>query len=247
MRYFFEIAYKGTNYHGWQKQLNAVSVQGVLEKTLSIFFRDEISITGSGRTDSGVHCEQQYFHADLKEEFETEEILYRLNTFLPADISIRSIRKVKSGAHARFDALERRYEYRISAVKNPFLNEMSYKFLKELDLSQMNLAASLLLKYKDFQCFSKIKTDKATFNCSITKAEWKVDNDMIIFYVSANRFLRGMVRAITGTLLDVGMGKSSVNDFEEIIQSKDRKKAGVSTPPEGLFLTKVNYPVSIFI
>lgn len=247
MRYFFEIAYKGTNYHGWQKQLNAISVQGVLEKTLSTFFRDDISITGSGRTDTGVHCEQQYFHADLKEEFESEEVIYRLNTFLPADISIRSIRKVKPDAHARFDALERRYEYRISRVKNPFLNETAYKFLKDLNISDMNLAAAVLLEHSDFQSFSKIKTDAATFNCNITRAEWVLDNDLIIFYVSANRFLRGMVRAITGTLLDVGMGKSSISDFEEIIKSKDRKRAGVSTPSEGLFLTRVNYPDSIFI
>ena len=246
MRYFFEIAYKGTNYHGWQKQLNAVSVQGVLEKTFSVFFQDTITITGSGRTDSGVHCEQQFFHVDIEKEFDIEECLYRLNTFLPPDISILSIRKVKPEAHARFDATERRYEYRISRVKNPFLTDTAYRFLKPLDLDEMNLAASLLMEYKDFQCFSKIKTDAATFNCNITRAEW-VDNDLIIFYVSANRFLRGMVRAITGTLLDVGQGKTTVKDFEEIIRSKDRKKAGVSTPPQGLFLTHVDYPSNVFL
>lgn len=247
MRYFFEIAYKGTNYHGWQKQPNAVSVQEIIEDTLSTFFQESVSITGSGRTDRGVHCIQQYFHVDLEKTINPEELIFKLNRFLPADISIKGIRKVKPSAHARFDATERTYEYRISRFKNPFLNDFSYQFMKPLDIEKMNLAAGTLLKYEDFQCFSKVKSNTATFNCTITYSKWIFENDQLKFYVSANRFLRGMVRAITGTLLDVGVGKLTVKDFEEVIMSKDRKKAGRATPAQGLFLTGVSYPDDIYL
>lgn len=246
LRYFFEIAYKGTHYHGWQKQPNAVSVQEVVEKALSTLFQTPLSITGSGRTDTGVHCLQQYFHVDFEIEIDEPELCYKLNSFLPADISIKSIRKVKPDAHARFDAVERKYRYSISRFKNPFLKELSYRFERPLDIEQMNEAALLLFKYNDFQCFSKVKTDTATFNCTITEAHWRFQNDELNFYVSANRFLRGMVRAIGGTLLDVGQSKLSTQDFEEIIISKDRTKAGRALPAQGLFLTQVSYPDDIF-
>lgn len=247
MRYFFEIAYNGTHYHGWQKQPNAISIQEVVENALSTLLQNTISITGSGRTDTGVHCMQQYFHTDIGEEINETDLCHRLNRFLPADISIKRIQKVKPDAHARFDAIERRYQYRITRFKNPFLSDFSYLFLKSLDIGQMNLAALELFKHIDFQCFSKVKTETATYNCTITEAKWILQNDELYFYVSANRFLRGMVRAIAGTLLDVGQRKLSTKDFEEIIISKDRTKAGSAIPAKGLFLTHVRYPDSIFL
>lgn len=247
MRYFFEIAYNGTRYHGWQKQPNAITVQEVVENSLSTLFQETVTITGSGRTDTGVHCTQQYFHVDFEEEIDGADLCYKLNRFLPSDISIRGIKKVKTDAHARFDAVERRYQYRIARLKNPFLSDFSYLFLKPLDVAQMNLAANILLNHIDFQCFSKVKSNTATYNCTITEARWIFENDELNFYVSANRFLRGMVRAITGTLLEVGQGKLSVQNFEEIILNKDRKKAGRATPPQGLFLTRVAYPDDIFL
>ena len=247
MRYFFEIAYNGTRYHGWQKQPNALTVQEVVENALSTLFQDTVLVTGSGRTDTGVHCTQQYFHADFGEEIDEADLCYKLNRFLPVDISISRIKKVKPDAHARFDALERRYRYRIARCKNPFLIDFSYLFLKPLDIAQMNLAAGKLLNHLDFQCFSKVKSNTATYNCTITEAQWIMENDELNFYVSANRFLRGMVRAITGTLLEVGQGKMSVQHFEEIIMSRDRKQAGRATPPQGLFLIRVSYPDDIFL
>lgn len=248
MRYFFEIAYLGTNYHGWQIQNNANTVQAEVNKALSMLCSVDINVTGSGRTDTGVHCEQQYFHADFNKEQEVSDLLYKLNSFLPFDISINSIRAVGSKAHTRFDALERKYEYRIVTTKSPFLKGQSYFYNKPLDLPTMNAAASLLVGgEQDFECFSKVKTEVNNFNCTISTAEWQTENNSITFHISANRFLRGMVRAIVGTLLDVGLGKLSVQEFDEIIKSKDRTQAGRSAPAEGLFLTEVNYPEGIFI
>lgn len=222
-------------------------MQEVVENALSTLFQCAITITGSGRTDTGVHCEQQFFHVDITEAFDIENLVRRLNSFLPPDISIGGIRPVRAAAHARFDATERKYAYRICRHKNPFLKDLSYHFSLPLNLEKMNLAASRLLVHKDFQSFSKVKSDTATYLCTISRAAWVVDNELLIFYVSANRFLRGMVRALVGTLLDVGSGKISIQEFEEIIELKDRTKAGRSAPPQGLFLQEVAYPNDVFI
>ncbi len=246
MRYFFEISYNGSAYHGWQNQANAIGVQQVVEEALSKLFRTEISITGSGRTDTGVHCAQQFFHVDIDVPFVSEDLVHRLNSFLPKDIAIRSIVPVCSDAHARYDAYERSYEYKITTRKNPLLNGYAFHFFKPLNVKLMNEAAKLLKGEHDFTSFSKVKTDVNHFVCEIKKAQWIKDEDLIIFHITANRFLRGMVRAVVGTLLDVGTGKISLADFEKIIASKDRKKAGMNVPPEGLTLTEVKYPKKIF-
>jgi tRNA pseudouridine38-40 synthase len=247
MRYFFEIAYKGTNYKGWQTQHNAITVQEVVEDGLAKLTGEKIEIIGSGRTDTGVHCEQQFFHADITKEIVLKDFQHRLNVLLPKDISIQSIRKVKPEASARFDAFSRTYHYRITLRKNPLLEGLALHYFKSADVPTMNKAAALLLGEHDFQSFSKVKTNVNHFLCDITKAEWKQKDDQLEFVITANRFLRGMVRAIVGTLLDVGAGKMTVKDFQTIINSKDRRKAGQNVPPEGLYLTKVKYPSSIFI
>lgn len=246
MRYFFEITYDGANYNGWQNQINAVGVQQVVEGTLSKLLREKIAIVGSGRTDTGVHCAQQYFHADLTRDV-PEDLLPRLNSFLPRDIAIRSIRPVKADAHARYDARERSYDYHITRTKNPLLVGRAFYFFKPCDVSLMNEAAGHLLGKHDFASFSKVKTDVNHFVCTIHRAIWKQKGDELIFTITANRFLRGMVRAIVGTLLDVGTQKISIRDFQGIIRSKDRKKAGMNVPPEGLYLMRVKYPAKIFL
>jgi tRNA pseudouridine38-40 synthase len=247
MRYFFEISYDGTKYSGWQNQANALGVQQVVEETLSKLFRKKISIVGSGRTDTGVHCIQQFFHADIEKEISKQELLQRLNSFLPKDIAIRDILSVKSEAHARYDARERAYEYQITTRKNPLLVGRAYYLFKECDISLMNEAAALLVGEHDFTSFSKVKTDVNHFVCTIKKANWERKGDLMIFSISANRFLRGMVRAIVGTLLEVGTQKISIKEFQAIMKSKDRKKAGMNVPPEGLYLTHVKYPKNIFL
>ena len=246
MRYFLDIAYKGTNYHGWQVQQNAHSVQQELENALKKIFGKSIETTASGRTDAGVHAEQQIVHFDLNGEL-TDNHIFKLNCVLPKDISIKDFFPVKKDAHARFDATARTYEYRISRVKNPFLIDHVYFFDRDLDLEKMNEAATVLLYHKDFESLSKVHTEVKNFLCEIHFAHWKEKNNMIFFEIEANRFLRGMVRTIVGSLLPVGLGKYSVNEFEEILFSKDRKKAGPSAPPEGLFLTRIQYPDHIYL
>ena len=210
-------------------------------------FRTSLSVVGSGRTDAGVHCEQQFFHVDISKDFDGEQLVQRLNSFLPRDISIQSIRKVKDDASARHQAIERWYQYRITRRKNPFADGLAWHYFKSLDVEKMNEAAGLLIGEHDFQCFSKVKTDVNHFICAIKKAGWKTEDDRLEFTIAANRFLRGMVRAIVGTLLDVGTGKTSLKEFNHIIHSKDRRKAGANVPPYGLYLTKVKYPSNIFI
>lgn len=246
MRYFFEIAYHGKRYAGWQSQKNAIGIQAIVEDGLSKILRTETKIVGSGRTDTGVHCEQQFFHADIGKEFDTDHLIAKLNSFLPQSIAIKSIRAVKNNAHARYDAVERSYEYRITMTKSPFLEGVALHYFKPLDIQTMNKAAALLVGAHDFTSFSKVKTDVNHFLCDIKKASWKEQGDLLVFYITANRFLRGMVRAIVGTLLDVGAGKISIQEFQQIIKSKDRKKAGANVAPHGLFLTKVKYPSSIY-
>ncbi len=243
MRYFIECAYRGTKYSGWQIQINALTVQEVIEKALTILVKREIFLTGSSRTDAGVHAYQQFAHFEMEEEIlNCENLVYRLNKMIPLDISVQKIFKVADDYHSRFEALSRKYEYRISRKKNPFHRGLSYEFNGNLNIDLMNDACQILFRYIDYQCFSKINTDVLTFNCTILEAYWKEnDDDLLVFHIKANRFLRGMVRAIVGTLLEIGMGKLSVSDFEEIILSKDRKKAGRAVPAEGLFLMEVNY------
>lgn len=245
MRYFFEISYNGTHYHGWQNQKNAIGVQQVVEEALSKLMRAEISIVGSGRTDTGVHCVQQFFHADIEADFKQTDLMHRLNAFLPKDIAIRKIFPVRMDAHARYNAIERSYQYKITRVKDPLLVGNAYYFFRDLEVPTMERAASLLIGKHDFECFSKVKTDVNHFICDIKQATWNQKGDVLVFTITANRFLRGMVRAIVGTLLDVGTGKLTVKQFQEILKSKDRKKAGMNAPPEGLYLTQVKYPKSI--
>ncbi|HTJ50400.1 MAG TPA: tRNA pseudouridine(38-40) synthase TruA [Cyclobacteriaceae bacterium] len=247
MRYFFEIVYQGKNYNGWQSQPNANGIQTVVEKALSKLLQVETKVVCSGRTDTGVHCEQQYFHADIEKEFDFDQMVLKLNIYLPKDIAIKSIRRVKDDASARYDAIERSYRYQITKLKNPFLEELAWHYFKEVDIQTMNKAAALLVGEHDFECFSKVKTDVNHFLCTIKKAEWREEGQMMFFTITANRFLRGMVRSIVGTLLDVGTGKTSMKEFQAIIHSKDRKRAGVNVPPQGLYLTKVKYPPGIFI
>lgn len=247
MRYFFEVSYRGTNYNGWQTQPNGKGVQEVIEDALSRIFRKTIQIVGSGRTDTGVHCAQQFFHTDLSESFSSEDLIHKLNSLLPRDIAIYSIRKVKADASARYDAIRRTYRYHITKRKNPLLIGSALYIFKPLDVKKMQAAATHLLGDHDFECFSKVKTDVNHFRCNITKATWIVQENELLFEISANRFLRGMVRAIVGTLLDVGTGKITVKDFQQIIAQRNRKKAGVNVAPEGLTLLSVHYKKSIFL
>lgn len=241
LRYFIELAYRGTKYHGWQIQANAISVQETFNKVLGTLLKEEVSTIGSGRTDTGVHAMQQFVHFDTEKVLLPHPHIYQLNALLPPDIVVKQIYQVSAKAHARFDAVARSYEYRISTSKNPFLPDMSYLYTKPLDIATMNEAALILVKYTDFESFSLVKTEVNHFNCQIYKAFWEVSGDLLLFHIQANRFLRGMVRAIVGTLIDVGMGKRSTAEFENIIQSKDRRKAGRAVPPQGLFLTRVQY------
>ncbi len=247
MRYFFEVGYNGKNYNGWQSQQNSLGVQAVVENAMTKLLRQEVRIVGSGRTDTGVHCIQQFFHTDIQHEFDADNLLLRLNSFLPRDIVIRSIRRVKPDASARYDAIERTYCYEIAREKNPFTDGLAWYFFKPLDIRTMNTAAALLIGEHDFECFSKVKTDVNHFLCDVKKARWVTDGDNLRFTISANRFLRGMVRAVVGTLLDVGTGKTSIQDFKAILRSRDRRRAGANVPPYGLYLVSVKYPSQIFL
>ena len=246
MRYFIELAYKGTNFHGWQIQPDAISIQEVIEKSLSLKLQENISITGAGRTDTGGHASFFIAHFDFNKDFDIEKTIHGLNNLLGKDIAIFKIYKVKSEAHARFDAVSRTYEYRISSVKNPFIKDTSTFFNKPLDIDLMNRAAKYLFDYTDFTSFSKLHTDTKTNNCTITEAYWKQTDELLIFTITADRFLRNMVRAIVGTLLDVGQEKISLSNFASIIELKNREKAGKSAPAEGLFLTQIKYLNSVY-
>lgn len=248
MRFFLEFSYAGTNYHGWQRQSNAVSIQEVMEKTLENLVKTPTTLVAAGRTDSGVHARQMFAHFDANiNDKERVKLKYRMNQFLPKDIVVKSIREVNKDAHARFDALSRTYEYHIVKEKTAFENEMHYLMKQLLDFQAMNEGAKILLQYEDFKCFSKTNTDVNTFVCKISLAHWTHSEKGYTFTIKANRFLRGMVRAIVGTLLDIGLKKKSVKDLHEIIESKNRSKAGYSVPPKGLFLTNVEYPRSIYL
>ena len=243
-RYFINISYKGTNYHGWQVQTNAISVQEEINKALSTILQQSISVVGAGRTDTGVHAKELFAHFEASIHFDLKKLQYKLNSFLPDDIAINSIFEVKDDMHARFSATFRTYEYHISTTKNPFLAESAFYFPYNLDIEKMNKAAQEIMKYTDFSCFSKSNTDTFTNDCTITTAFWKRENNHLTFTITANRFLRNMVRAIVGTLLEVGQGKLTTTDVINIINSKNRSEAGQSVPAQGLFLVKVGYPNS---
>lgn len=242
MRYFIEFAYNGKNYHGWQQQPNAPSVQETLGKAIAVLLRSDIEITGAGRTDTGVHAKQMFAHFDTEISFEATILKNRLNSYLPKDIAILKIHTVADDAHARFDAVKRTYEYHVTTVKDVFEEPLSWYCYQALDMEKMNQAAKILFEFSDFQCFSKVNTDVKTFQCKIMEAYWKQDGHKLVFTIAADRFLRNMVRAIVGTLVAVGMGKTSLEDFRKIIESKNRNEAGASAPAQGLFLTKVEYP-----
>ncbi|MBT8205558.1 MAG: tRNA pseudouridine(38-40) synthase TruA [Eudoraea sp.] len=244
MRYFLSLSYFGKAYHGWQRQPNAVTVQEVLETALSTLLRSPIAIVGAGRTDTGVHAREYYAHFDFPDTL-PDDLVDRLNGFLPEDIAIHGLIPVPEEAHARFGAISRTYEYRIVQSKDPFLFDRAHLVKQQLDIEKMNQAAALLKTFQDFKCFSKSNTDVRTFICQISEAYWKLDGHNLTFTIRADRFLRNMVRAVVGTLLDVGKGKLTLEDVKAIIKSKKRSEAGVSVPAKGLYLVRVEYPESI--
>jgi tRNA pseudouridine38-40 synthase len=244
-RYFIELAYNGKNYNGWQIQDNAPSVQQTINKAISIVLQMKINIVGCGRTDTGVHARQFFAHFDLEESSQklpTESLIKKLNGILPSDISIYNIFPVQPELHARFSAIKRTYEYKITRRKDPFDFEYAYYYPFQLNVGLMNEAANLLLTYSDFTSFSKVNTQVKTNICKIEKAHWQEEGQLLVFQITADRFLRNMVRAIVGTLIDVGKEKISIQDFRTIIDSKNRSNAGFSVPAKGLYLTDVIYP-----
>jgi tRNA pseudouridine38-40 synthase len=248
-RYFIEVAYKGAAYSGFQTQHNANTIQSELEKALSILFRihssSPILLTGSSRTDAGVHAVQNFFHLDFDIPI-TPQAHYKLNAILPADIVIKSIRSVPQNAHCRFDALSRQYKYYIYQHKNPFLQDRAFYFPYKLDVEKMQEAATIVKEYTDFTSFSKRNTQVKTFICKINLSSWQFQDQCLIYNVEANRFLRGMVRALTATMLQVGRNKITLSQFRSIIESKDCTKASFAVPPHGLFLVSVAYPDAYF-
>jgi tRNA pseudouridine38-40 synthase len=242
MRYFITLSYNGKNYHGWQIQPNGSSVQETLEKALSTMLRCPISIVGAGRTDAGVHAKKMIAHFDTDVALNTLELPRRLNCFLPTDIAIQKIEPVANHLHARFSATKRSYEYHLVTEKDVFCTETAYFHPGTLDFDAMNQASTQLFNYIDFTSFSKLHTDVKTNNCTIFEARWEqLSPSHWVFHISADRFLRNMVRAIVGTLLQVGTQKISIDDFKRIIESKDRCQAGTSAPAHGLYLTDVKY------
>lgn len=246
MRYFLELAYNGTAYHGWQRQPNAISVQEKIETCLATLLRQPVEVVGAGRTDTGVHASQLFAHLDVENQLD-KEFVFRMNSLLPKDIAIRSAKRVQPEAHARFTALSRTYQYHVVRTKDPFALGSAYWVKRELDVEQMNKAAGILMEYSDFKCFSRSRTDVKTYQCRIEQAIWKEEGDRLIFYIRADRFLRNMVRAIVGTLLEIGQGKMQGEDLQKIIESRNRSEAGASVPAHGLYLTQVEYPEDIFL
>jgi tRNA pseudouridine38-40 synthase len=251
LRYFIKLAYNGTNYHGWQYQPNASSVQETMNKAFSVLLNSDINLMGAGRTDTGVHAKEMYGHFDFEMPFDILNLVHKINSYLPKDIVVHTIIPVADDAHSRFDATKRTYEYHINTSKNVFLQEQSWYFQQELDVDLMNEACKILFNHTNFQCFSKVNTDVNTFDCTIFEAYWtrgtaeqdedKQENDVLVFTISANRFLRNMVRAIVGTLINIGLHKITVADFNTIIENKNRSEAGFSVPAHGLYLTKIDY------
>ena len=247
-RYFINLSFKGTNYNGWQIQPGAVTVQGTLQNALSMLLRENILLTGAGRTDSGVHAINYIAHfnsADINLN-NNDELIRKLNSFLPYDIIVQAIFKVDIKTHARYDAISRTYHYIITKNKNPFLKEFSHHFYWPIDIQSMNRACDILKNHSDFTSFSKLHSDNKTNICRLQEAEWReTPEGIIVFRVTSDRFLRGMVRAITGTMLDIGSGKMDYTEIERVLADKNRSEAGMSAPPNGLFLTNITYKEGI--
>ncbi len=245
-RYLVKLAFDGAPFHGWQVQSNAVSVQEVITNALKVRLRKEmISLVGCGRTDTGVHAREFYAHFDLDEKLpadKLDELSYRLNKQLPNQIVIFSIKQVAPDFHARFSAVSRTYRYYLHNRKDPFLDNYSWCLLNDLDLPEMNRAASMLLEYEDFTSFARLHSQTETNICHIEEAKWEQDGHRFIFTITADRFLRNMVRAVVGTLVEVGRGKRNAGDFRRVIEKKDRSEAGKSAPARGLFLEQILYP-----
>lgn len=244
-RYFVKLAYNGTRYHGWQVQENATGIQEIINKGLSFHVSENVNVVGCGRTDAGVHAREFYAHFDAEEEFTSDELrnlVFKLNRFLPSDIVVYNVFPVPVDAHARFDALSRTYRYIIAREKDPFLEDLSWLLYGPVDVEAMNEAAIKLYDHSDFTSFSKLHTQVKTNDCRIDHAGWKEEGHLLLFTIRADRFLRNMVRAIVGTLLDVGTGKITAEDFNRIIEARNRSKAGSSVPARGLYLIKITYP-----
>jgi tRNA pseudouridine38-40 synthase len=248
-RYFIFISYKGTSYHGWQVQPNSVTVQKILDNALSLILGEEISTTGAGRTDTGVHAAYFCAHFDSSSPLlsSDEGLIFKLNRFLPPDISIISVNKVRPDANARFSAISRTYKYFISRKKDPFAEGSSWYLYGDIDTAMMNDACKILEKNSDFKCFSKLHSNNKTNICRIYKAVWMAADNRIVFTIKADRFLRNMVRSIVGTMVEIGYGKMSLQEFEELIIAGDRSGTGQSAPAAGLFLTEIEYPEEIFL
>ena len=247
MRYFIDLSYNGRAYHGWQIQPDVTTVQAELNHALSTVLRTPLDCMGAGRTDTGVHAKQMVAHFDLDTKLDVNDIVYKLNVLLPKDIHINSIKEVLPEIHARFDALSRTYIYKISRTKDAFNFLNAHTYTLPLDVDLMNQAAKMLFEYTDFQCFSKVKTDVKTYNCTIMEAHWKLDANSLNFKIKADRFLRNMVRAIVGTMIEVGAKKRTLEEFRKIITSKNRSNAGTSAPAHGLYLINIEYPKSIYV
>lgn len=245
MRYFLEVSYKGTNYSGFQSQANANTIQSEVENALQVLLKRKIDLTGSSRTDAGVHALQNYFHFDIETEL-SSKLLYNLNAILPADIAAKDLLKVKDDAHCRFDATSREYKYFIYNRKNPFLTDKAFYFPYTLDMELMQQSSVIIKSYSDFTSFSKRNTQVKTFECDIKESQWVAEDECLVYKVVANRFLRGMVRALTATMLKVGRKKMDLNSFKNIIESKDCTLASFAAPAHGLFLVEVAYPDNYF-
>jgi tRNA pseudouridine38-40 synthase len=245
-RYFIELSYKGTDFHGWQYQTNGLSVQQVLEETLSKRLRQVVTIMGSGRTDARVHARQQFAHIDLPDALtDIAGLIHSLNQMLPDGIAIHRIIPVRPDDHARFSAIGRYYQYHIIRQKSPFLTDLAYVFQADLDIPLMNEAARTLLTTSNFKSFSKVRTSVSHFHCKLSEAEWRTQPGALVFHIRADRFLYGMVRAIVGTLLDVGQHRMTLAEFAAIVRAEDRTVAGRAAPPNGLFLMEVRYPEEV--
>ena len=248
-RYFIFFSFKGTLYHGWQVQPKAVTVQKIIDEAISLILDEKIALTGAGRTDAGVHASVFCAHFDsLKPDLDMKKnLIFRLNRYLPGDISIKGIRRVLPDANARFSALSRTYRYFVSRVKDPFRQETSWFIHGKLDIEAMNRASAILLNHSDFTSFSRLHSDNKTNICKIYSAGWEIEENMLIFTIKADRFLRNMVRAIVGTMIEAGKGRIEPEEFERILVSKNRSSAGMSAPARGLFLTDIEYPEEIFV
>jgi len=246
-KYFIQLSYKGTNYHGWQIQPDNISVQLVLNKAFSTILNTEIELVGAGRTDTGVHASYYIAHFEHSEKIaDIDNFIFRLNRFLPKDIAIYSIKEVKPNAHARFDAISRTYQYHISKRKDPFNDDFALEYSGQLDIDKMNKMADILCQHSNFKSFSKLHSDNKTDICKVFLAKWEKTNNQLIFTIKADRFLRNMVRSIVGTLLEVGKGHINEQEFESIILAKDRCAAGQSVSAKGLFLTYIEYPEDVY-